>query len=395
MRASLIPFLFVTFVIFGLNGCGKIPTWGELTGDKKDEAAPQAPATPPPVAPPPVVQKAPDAAELMAKLKAKPPVQVVDGDILQLTNLNEGLDVVTEINADGSNVTKDAFGSIGKLSNLRQLRLNGTKITDDVCAKIAELPLLEVLAIGNTVISDVGVVALSGLANLQQLELQNCRLSTNGFEAIGKLPSLKRIYLDRTNLDNRGMAKLCDSKSLVFIRMNDNPIDDNGLAMLKKLDSLEGLEISGCSSVNGIGLLQAQKGGGLKNLTHLAIYKTNIGPEGGLAISNFKALEHLNIGDVTRLDDVGIFNIVKGMKNLKHLNLSKSGRLNGDGLKGLKSCTQIEELYIDQCNLIGDNPAVAILSTLKTLKVLNLHGTAISPDGKSKLMAALPDTKIN
>src|SRR4051812_9498261 len=114
MRASLIPFLFVVIVISGLNGCGKIPTWGELTSNKKEEAAPQAAAAPSPVAPAPVVQKAPDAAELAARIKAKPPVQIVDGDILQLTNLTEGLDVVTEINADGSNVTKDAFGSIQK-----------------------------------------------------------------------------------------------------------------------------------------------------------------------------------------------------------------------------------------------------------------------------------------
>ncbi len=382
-------------LIFGITGCEKIPTWGELTGGQQPAAAPP-PTTVPAVQAPPPVQVAPPAGpspeEVIAKFKAMRPGDISDGSITALTNLNEGLDQVTEINADGSGVTKNAFGAIEKLTNLRQLRLASTKIDNEACQKIAQVTSLEVLVLNSTQVNDVGVAALSGLQNLKHLELNNCLLTPNGFAAIGQFPSLEFIAIEHTNMTNETLDLVCNAKTLKQFYMSNNSINDYGLAALKKLTALEILAINH-TQVTGEGLGFAQKGGGLKSLTTLGMYTCPMSANGAKAISQFKSLERLNIGGIGLLNDEALAYMISGMKKLKYLNLSKCTSLSGQGLIGLKGNKEIEELHFDQCPGIGD-AVIPFLKTLKSLKTVSLNSTAITPNGASQLRAALPDAKV-
>jgi Ran GTPase-activating protein (RanGAP) involved in mRNA processing and transport len=396
MRGHSLAVIGLTSLLLALPGCGKIPTWGELTGQAKPVEPPviqqvtpvtptitQAPAAPP--------EPTPD--EIIASFTALQPHQKSDADFQKLTSLKEGTDRIIEINADGSPITKGALTNIDRLTNLKQLRLNHTKMDDEACQKIASLSSLEVLALGDTQVTDVGVAAISALQNLKHLELTNCLLSENGFRAIGSLPELKTIKLEGTNMDNRGLDLICNAKTLTNLVLTRNAINDFGLGSLSKLDSLEALEIS-TTSINGEGFVKAMKGGGLKNLRELGIYGCMINMRGAKAISTFKSLERLNIGELPHMDDVGLDNIIKGMKNLKYINLSKCSALEGYGLKSLKGSKEMEELYIDQCAKVGD-PVIPILKTMKNLKRVTLGGTAVTPRGRAELQSALPDAQIN
>ena len=162
MRFPLFVATMAVVLIPVLTGCGKIPTWGELTG----ETPPPAPATPIPSAAPvapvqPAVPAGPTSSEVIAQFQSLRSAEVSDVAITRLTALKEGLDQITEINADGSGVTKDAFGAIEKLTHLRQLRLDNSRVNDEACQNISKVSSLEVIALTGTAVSDVGVAALS------------------------------------------------------------------------------------------------------------------------------------------------------------------------------------------------------------------------------------------
>ncbi len=392
MRFAIVVPIIASMMIFGLSGCGKIPTWGELTGEQKptEPTPPPAPPTPPPA--PPVMAKGPSPQEIIARFKASRPGDVSDAKILELTSLNEGLEEVTEINADHSGITQNAFQSIDKLTNLRQLRLNATHVGDDACTRIAQVPSLEVLTLVDTAVSDVGVAALSGLQNLKVLHLTRCKLSENGYAAIGKFPALQEINIDQTNLDNRMLDLVCNAKTLVSLELSKDHIDDYGLAALGKLSSLEHLTLAE-TAVTGAGLVAAQHKGGLKNLNYLNLYKCPLSSQGAKAVSNFKSLETLILGEIRALDDFHLKVIISGMKNLKNLDLVKCSNINGSGLQPLSGHKEIEEIHLSGCSLIGD-PVVKILKTLKNLKKASLGGTAITPNAVMELRFALPELVV-
>lgn len=388
--AHVVPI--IAMIVFGLTGCGKIPTWGELTGEQKPAEPAPAPVV---VAPPPVVQTVtptgPSPQEVIAKFKATQPSLITDQMINQLTNLTEGLDEITEINADSSAITKNAFNSIEKLTNLRQLRLNSTKVDNEACQKIAQLPSLEILFLNGTAVGDVGVAALSDMKNLKHLELSNCSLSENGFSAIGNLPSLTWLEVRFTNLDNRMLSHVCNARTLKRLGMQGNPIDDYGLAALGKLGELEYLEISE-TRITGAGLVTAQKG--LKSLIHLGMYRCPMDEAGALAVSHFKGLEYLNLGKIPQLDDMHLQKILSGMKNLKFLSLHECSNITGAGLQGLVGNKVIEEIILSGCPLVGDKVANG-LKTFKSLKSVTLLSTSITPNAVRDLKLALPELKVN
>jgi hypothetical protein len=394
MRCNNLALIGCASLFMAFSGCGKVPTWGELTGQSKPVAAnqpvTQVNQTPPK---PPELPPEPSPEEIIAKFSALGPGQKTDQLFLQLTSLKSGLDSITEINADGSLLTREAMINIDRLTGLKQLRLNRTKMDDVACQKIALLSSLEVLALSETQITDVGAAALSGLQNLKHLELSKCILTENGFRAIGNLPSLKTILVEATNMDNRDLELLCNARTLTELTLASNPINDFGLASLSKLEPLEFLEISQ-TSITGEGLIKAMKGGGLKQLRHLGLYACPINDRGAKAISTIKSVEHLNIGLIPLMNDVGLDNIIKGMKGLKYINLSGSPTIDGSGLRSLKNSKEMEILLIDGCPRIGD-PLIQILKTIKSLKRVALGGTAVTPRGREELQSALPDVVLN
>ena len=396
MRYSKLAARLSAGLILAATGCGKIPTWGELTGQAQPQQGPAKPVQVGPqmahadVAPPKIAEPSPD--EVIAKFSSLQGPQITDAAIAELTSLKQGADRITEINADNSLLTKNAFEHIDRLTNLRQLRLNRTQIDNDVCQKIASLSSLEVLTLADTQINDVGVAALSGLQNLKHLELTRCRISENGFHAIGNLPSLKTILIDSTNLNDRSLDLLCNASTLTELTLSRNGISDFGLISLKKLELLEYLEI-GLTGISGEGLAKLIKGGGLKNLRYLGVYACPITEKGAKVISTIKSLERLNIGNVQMMNDIGLASIISGMKNLKYINLSLCSGIDGSGLKVLKNSKEMEVIQIDQCPKVGDG-VISILKTMKNLKRVGIGSTAVTPRGRQELKAALPDVEI-
>ncbi len=380
------------------TGCGKIPTWGELTG--------QQPAAPPPTAPvvvqpvpsqpsmTPVEPPKPKAAEVIARFKALSKFQITDQTLGELASLTEGFEDLADIDASGSGVTDVGLAHLAKLPLLKSLELASTKVSNQGMQHVAQISSLESLSLNGTTISDAGVATLNALPNLKKLDLRNCQLTPDGFAAIGKMPALEEINLDVTpGLNDNTLDLMCEARTLKRLHLRDcGGITDNGLQALRKLDVIEELNVNR-SVLTGEGFLIVSKEGGLKTLKYLGISVAPINRKGAAAINSLKSLEHLDLQQVTTMDDAGLVMIVSGLKELRHLNVADCIAVTGlKSFPALKPAEDLETLLASKTSI--DDKTLQLLKTHKNLKKIDITGTRCTLAGIQLLKKSLPDCQI-
>ena len=380
------------------TGCGKVPTWGELTG--------QQPAAPPPTSPVavqptpsqtptmPVEPPKPKAAEVIAKFKALPPFQVGDQSLAELAALTEGLEEITEINASGSPVTDSGLASLGKLPALKTLDLISTKVSNQGMQHLTQIQGLETLRLNNTTISDDGIAILNGCPNLKKLEIVGCLLTQAGFASIGKMPVLEELNFETTpGLNDVTLDLICEARTLRRLNFRDcGGITDSGMAALAKLEVLEELNINR-SQVTSEGFLAVTKGGGLKNMRRLGISVTPMTDKGAKAINTMKSLEYIDLQQVQGINDIGFTSIVSGMKKLKLININDCGNITGPkAFTAMKGCDELEVLSAAHTSI--NDVSLGQLRGLKNLKKLDVTGTKCTLSGVQALKKLLPECEI-
>lgn len=379
------------------TGCGKVPTWGELSGQK--------PATPPPTTVPvqpvpsqttttPVVPPKPKAADVIAQFKKMNPFQITDQALSELASLTEGLEELTDINASGSGVTDLGLAHLNKLPTLKKLELASTKVTNQGMRHLTQIPSLETLSLSGTAITDEGVAILNAAPNLKNLDLRNCTLTPATFAAIGKMPVLEEINLDVTQgLNNANLDLMCEARTLKRLHLRDcGGIDDNGLKALLKLEVLEEINVNR-SKLTGEGFMGVSKDGGLKTLKYLGISVAPINRKGAAAINSLKSLEHLDLQEVTTMDDAGLVMIVSGLKELRHLNVADCIAVTGlKSFPALKAAEDLETLIASKTSI--DDKTLQLLKTHKNLKKIDITGTRCTLAGIQMLKKTLPDCAI-
>ena len=380
------------------TGCGKIPTWGELTGQQPTTPPPTTPVAvqPVPVQTPvtPVVPPKAKAADVIAKFKVLSPYQVSNEIIGELASLTEGLEEFTEINANGSQVTDLGLASLAKLPQLKTLSLDSTKVSDQGMQHVAKVSTLESLSLSGTTISDSGVATLTALPNLKKLEMQHCFLTPQGFAAIGKMPVLEEINLDTSpGLNDVTFDLICESRTLKRLHLRDcGGITDNGLKALRKLDVVEEINVNR-SHLSGEGFLSVTKGGGLKTLRYLGISVAPLTFKGAKAINTLRSLEHLDLQQVANMNDLGLVEIVTGMKELRHLNIADCAAVTGQkSFPALKASDELETLLASRTSI--NDTTLQLLKTHKKLRKLDITDTKCSPAGIQNLKKFLPDVEI-
>ena len=381
-----------------VTGCGKVPTWNELSGQK--------PATPPTTTPVPtqttpsqttVTPPAPPqrkAAEVIAEFKKKNPFQITNEALGELAALNEGLEELTNINASGSGVTDLGLSHLTKLPALTKLELTGTKVTNQGMQHLTRIPSLETLSLGGTAITDEGVAILNAAPNLKNLDLRNCTLTPATFAAIGKMPVLEEINLDVTQgLNDDNLDVMCEARTLRRLHLRDcGGITDNGLKALRKLEVVEEINVNR-SRLTGEGFLGVTKEGGLKTLKYLGISVAPLTLKGAKAINSLKSLEHLDVQQVAAMNDVGLVEIVGGLKELRHLNVADCVGVTGlKSFPALKAADDLEVLIASKTSI--DDKTLQLLKTHKKLKKIDITDTRCTLAGIQLLKKSLPDCQI-
>jgi len=380
-----------------LSGCnGKVPTWGELTKQQPPPAeqtttiqSPTPEQVQPPVMQPVQPPAKPKPEEVVAEFKKLKPGQVSNSSIAMLTSLDEGLELVTEIDATTGSVDDDGVGGLPKLTSLRQLRLEGTKVSDKGCQAIGQVASLEELTLTGGYISDVGMEFLKDLTQLKKLKLAGTQLSLHGWEIIGALPQLQEIWIDHSSINDESMEALCNATTLETLDIHNCQVTDEGLRHLGKLDNLLVLELQECP-ITCYQLSSLVKNKGKSKLIRLGVYGTNLNDRGVAAIASLTSLEYLNVGKLQGMTDAYFGKLLSGKKNLKVLGCLHNPALTNAALSQVKACKELEFLDFSYNPLINDQGLVH-LTKLKKLNHLNYANTGVTPVGIAMLQKHLPE----
>lgn len=388
--AVLLPVSFAT-------GCGKVPTWNELTQQPAPQPAPVIVA-PPPVQPTvvPAPPPKPNAAVVLATFRSLKSHEISDATLAELGTLTEGLETVTEINASGSGLLTGAgLANLSKLPALNSLDLSSTNVSNEVMRHLTQVPMLASLSLNGTSISDDGLTVLNACPNLKKLEIKGCRLTPNGFAAIGKMPVLEELNFEVTpGLNDVTLDLICEARTLRRLNFRDcGGITDSGMAALAKLEVLEELNINR-SGVTSEGFLAVTKGGGLKNMKLLGVSVTPMTEKGAKAINTMKSLEHIDLQMVAGINDQGFTLIVSGMKNLKYININDCGSITGPkAFTALKACDELEVLLASRTGI--NDVSLGQLVGHKKLRTLEVFDTKCTQAGVMKLRKLLPECEIH
>ena len=173
------------------------------------------------------------------------------------------------------------------------------------------------------------------------------QVSNDKLSVIATMKSLESLSFDCCKFQGSDLKKLATLPKLTTIAWTDSTIDDNGAKGLSTVKTLTTLKLDG----NQISDFGVKALGNLKELTELSLSK--------------------NIDDrqVSRSPPItdGALTTIKGMKQLKSLNLS-GNPITDAGLKQLAS--------------------------MKTLEHLRLAETKVTPEGIAKFKEAVPGCKV-
>ena len=402
LRVGLV--LIAMGLVTGVMGCGKVPTWSELTGGQ-----PPAPPPPPPKAnPTPVTVEVPaakpavaaaahqeDPGQVLMWFKSQAPLQMNDHALARVAALSSsGLETLTEIDANRSAVTDAGLASLGKLPALKKLVLDGTVVTNQGMKALQNVRSLEHLSLNSTKITAEGLAFLAELPGLKRLEISQCSLTPAEFAAIGKLPALEALVLNRSpDVNDEALDLICEASTLKSLQLNETiGLTDKGLMALAKVPALEELHLNR-SQITGVGLGAAISKGGLKRLKLLAISAAPINLAGARAINSLKTLESLDIGFIAGMNDIVFGEFIEGMKNLKTLNVEVSKGLTGPGLVKLKvASNSLETLLLPNSGMTDQG--FVHLKGHKKLRFIDLSNTSVTLAGVQQFKRLVPTCDI-
>ncbi len=343
-----------------ISGCDKIPKAGELLGgkDSSEEGQGNAPATVSnnqnsttqadnyenpgtnPGDPDPMDQAGSSGLTVVAFLKIEP-YDRRDHHLEELANLKTGLDQLTELNLQSSQVTGKGLSYLPAFSQVKELNLSNIKtFGNSDLAHVGKLKNLEKLWLESTNINDAGLVYLEPLNKLQELSLMGTGITDNGFLSLKKLPVLVSINVSMTSIDGSGFKVFTGPR--------------------------QGLKV-------------------------IEAHHTNFGAWGFNHIANSKILERLILAEANVTDNN--LRALKGCTQLKELDLAFNS-VSSVGFQTLGGLTNMEELTLWNNQKVDDR-ALQFIKNYKKLKLLIVEGTGITQEALALLKSKYtPDVKF-
>jgi len=304
-------------------------------------------------------------------------------------------------------------GSVDALVAMRLLRyldLSGTGIRDEDLTKLAAYgPPLEELRLSRTYLSAARLDKVSRMASLRALDLSDTRADSGTLGRFDDLHRLRRLDLRATAVEDPGAAELAKNPSLVeldapfwltgasaphlaklkmlrvlraravrfhatdlvhlgalgelvLLELNHVDVTDEGVAGLLPAAALEILELEHCP-VGDRGMEVVAE---MPRLRKLEIEESNVRDAGFAALARAPALEVIKARELSGLTDAGMVSV--------------------------PALTKLTALVLDETEV--SDAAVPLLAKAPGLRLLSLETTRVSPEGKQRLRAALPNAEI-
>lgn len=387
-----------TLVCFGSMGCG-LPTWSELIGSKPEETGPVVvvPPTPPPPPPPPPTPPPPppkpDPETVIAEFRQLAKHEITNEQLGRLLSLEEGLDAIEELDLMGARITSEALHNLHRLNSLRRLDLRGTNLDQGAFAAVGSTTSIRELRIDGHQMTPSAVDQLKGLSELRRLDVYGVQLPPLAWQSLlSSHPLLEDLNLRRSNVPDALMTVVSKLANLKSLDVSECQVTDVGLAQIATLEQLERLVLYRCP-ITGAGLRGPRGSKPLPALLELIISGTQLNEQGALAIQALKNLKILGIGETPSMLDVHLQQIVKPLKDLEYLDVTRNVQLTSKAFTGLQALKNLREVRFRECNRI-DDAALKTLARCENLKRVDLEGTACTVQGVIALKEALPDVEI-
>jgi Leucine-rich repeat (LRR) protein len=283
--------------------------------------------------------------------------------------------VVLSRAADPADWIESAGGTITRSPNGRitGVDLESSWVTDSDLARLAVLPALSNVNLSLTRVSDHGLQEMRKAPNIATLDLRYAEMVTDeGVQALRGWKHLKKLNLRGTKvtdtcLQHLSMVTSLESLDLGFVQVTDAAVDQLGaLPNLREL-TLSGNKLTdtGLETLRQLpGLIYLDLGGSQR--TDSGMWSVSMTQKGVAAVASLQNLRRLKLTD-----------------------LSVSSR----ELGGIKDLTRLERLDLQDCRRVNDD-VIPLLSSMSSIRVLDVSGTAISDAGLAQLRKAKPNCKI-
>ena len=279
---------------------------------------------------------------------------------------------------DGS-ITYESFRRIAtnriKDADLEALARNPTN-----AASVSELNLY------NAQISSKGLEILQKFPKLEKLSLQQLRSLKGNMNWIGKIKSLKSLDLTANPLNDADFGEISGLTKLEEIILTGTQITDEGFRCFKQMPKLAVMVMDRMGHLEG-------KGFKYVNRNSLKVVKANGSKIGYFALQNIggsESLEQLWLNGA-RVTDKAMQGIGR-CPNLKDVRLEKND-LTNKGVSFLRNHKKLESIVLAGNRRIT-NESLKYLTSVKSLKMVNVVGTSCSSNVKEEFLQYVPGCKL-
>jgi len=176
---------------------------------------------------------------------------LTDDRIAQLASLGE----LEYLQTNLAQVTDDGLKPLARLKNLRILKLfhPGESFSGKGLAHLADLPHLERLTVaGSLAFNDEGMAAVAKLSRLQEFRTWHAGATQEGVKRLKDLKDLKSLYLGQRLTykppacpTDETIAIVAELKALEALQLGEARLTFNALRQLKQLPALKKLTLEG------------------------------------------------------------------------------------------------------------------------------------------------------
>lgn len=289
---------------------------------------------------------------------------------------------IVAVNLASTWITDVDLERIGELENLERLDLSHTPVTDVGLEHLKALRHITSLNLYFAeYISDSGLANFVGWSKLERLDLHGTKITSKALEYIARITSLKSLDIAFTAIDDDGFENLASLEKLERLAIGGDRLTGSCLASLKLLPSLVDLDVGGMQWVDsglwGLPLNDAnlRQIGALTRLRILSLNGANLTDRGADRPGSPEAIRK----------DLKNLGLLSGLVNLEVLDLSRTP-VTAESLEPLKALPKLRELRLGMASGIDDR-AATVLADMKSLKVVFVAGTQISPAALAKIPA--------
>ena len=273
---------------------------------------------------------------------------------------------VTSLFLVGTGITNEGLAHFGNCKDLKILHLSGTKIDDGAATTIKRFKSLETLTLGATDIQEKGVREIASA-------VPGCRIEY-GY-----------TIEPATGADRTAAEWVLSIGGAV--RVNGQEKDIKATEELpKELFRLTTVNLASNPKVTDTGLAPF---GECKNVTHLALFSTQVGDKGLAHFKDCKNLAILALSD-TKVTDAGLAHF-RGFRYLTELSLTRT-QVGDVGLANFGECTNLMSLTLDETQV--SDAGLKTIRQFTNLASLYLKKTKVSEKGAKELGEALPKCRI-